>query len=189
MASNTDNVSIWWRHLYCCRDACHISKRYGHSNSQSLGCNIQFRFSALPIYRGLFSPNNSQETPIARPLGRDVCVVRDISVWPKFTCEFNVLRSMSCYTVPRYIELKSYTTPIQPAVWTIIVKYYRKTRDNCLDWHDDFHWNITHLSVKNTKRAWDPLVIQYFRPKMHCALANTIYFTLMDVEYLKFYEY
>ena len=41
-------------------------------------------YSALSIYRGLFSPNNSRKTPIARPLGRDMVVFRDFLIWPKF---------------------------------------------------------------------------------------------------------
>ena len=40
-------------------------------------------YSALPIYRGLFS-NNSRETLIARPSGRGMGVFREIMVWPKF---------------------------------------------------------------------------------------------------------
>ena len=36
----------------------------------------------LPLYRGLFSPNNSRKTPIARPLGRGMVVVREFLVWP-----------------------------------------------------------------------------------------------------------
>ena len=41
-------------------------------------------YSALPIYRGPFAPNNSRETPIARPLGRGMGIFREILVWPKF---------------------------------------------------------------------------------------------------------
>ena len=64
----------------------------------ALHCCIQY--SALPIYRGLFSLNNSREAPIARPLGRGMGVFRDMLVWTKFTFELSVL----CYMVPRYIE-------------------------------------------------------------------------------------
>ena len=42
------------------------------------------RYNALPIYRGLFSPNNSRETPIARSLGRGMGVFREIIVWPMY---------------------------------------------------------------------------------------------------------
>ena len=41
-------------------------------------------WSALPIYRGLFSPNNSREAPIAHLLGRGMGVFRAILVWTKF---------------------------------------------------------------------------------------------------------
>ena len=41
-------------------------------------------YTTLPICRGLFFPNNSQEAPIARPLGRRMGVFREILVWPKF---------------------------------------------------------------------------------------------------------
>ena len=41
-------------------------------------------YSALPIYRGLFSPNNSRKTPIARPLVWDMVVFRELLVLPKF---------------------------------------------------------------------------------------------------------
>ena len=40
-------------------------------------------YNALPIYRGLSSPNNSRETPIDWPLGRCTGVGRGILVWPK----------------------------------------------------------------------------------------------------------
>ena len=69
-----------------------------HVQPQSLHYCIQY--SALPIYRGLFSLNNSREAPIARPLGRGMGVFRDMLVWTKFTFELSVL----CYMVPRYIE-------------------------------------------------------------------------------------
>ena len=38
----------------------------------------------LPLYRGLFSPNNSRKTPIAHSLGRGMVVFREFIVWPKF---------------------------------------------------------------------------------------------------------
>ena len=53
--------------------------------------------SALPIYRGLFSFNNSRKTPIARPF------VRSLS-GRSFTFEFSELCAVSCYMIPRYIE-------------------------------------------------------------------------------------
>ena len=40
--------------------------------------------SALLTYHGLLSPNISQETPIAHPLGQGVGVFREIIIWPKF---------------------------------------------------------------------------------------------------------
>ena len=39
-------------------------------------------YSALPISHGHSSLNNSQETPIARPLGRAMGVLRGFKVWP-----------------------------------------------------------------------------------------------------------
>ena len=42
------------------------------------------KYSALPIYRGLFPPKNSRKTPIARPLGRGMVVSREFLVWPQF---------------------------------------------------------------------------------------------------------
>ena len=44
----------------------------------------QSYYSVFPIYRGVFSPNNSRETDIARPLGRGMGVFREILVWPQF---------------------------------------------------------------------------------------------------------
>ena len=43
-----------------------------------------FIYSALPISRGHFSPNKSRRTPIARSLGRDMDVVLELEVLPKF---------------------------------------------------------------------------------------------------------
>ena len=43
-----------------------------------------FIYSALPISRGHFSPNNSRSTPIARSLGRDMDVILEFEVLPKF---------------------------------------------------------------------------------------------------------
>ena len=40
------------------------------------------RYNAIPIYRCLFPPNISRETPIARPLGRGMGVFRKILLWP-----------------------------------------------------------------------------------------------------------
>ena len=45
---------------------------------------IWFWYSALPIYRGLFTSNNSRETPISRLLGQAMCVLLEILAWPKF---------------------------------------------------------------------------------------------------------
>ena len=43
-----------------------------------------FIYSALPISRGHFSPNNSRRTPIARSLGRDMDDILEFEVFPKF---------------------------------------------------------------------------------------------------------
>ena len=43
-----------------------------------------FIYSALPISCGHFSPNNSRRTPIARSLGRDMDVILEFEVLPKF---------------------------------------------------------------------------------------------------------
>ena len=43
-----------------------------------------FIYSALPISRGHFSPNNSWSTPIARSLGRDMDVILEFEVLSKF---------------------------------------------------------------------------------------------------------
>ena len=42
------------------------------------------KYNAPPIYHGIFSPDNSLKTPIARPLGRGMVVFREFIVWPKF---------------------------------------------------------------------------------------------------------
>ena len=42
-------------------------------------------YSALPIYHGLFSPNNSRKTHIARSLGRSMGVFREILIWLTFS--------------------------------------------------------------------------------------------------------
>ena len=39
-----------------------------------------YQYSALPIYRGIFSPSSSRKTPIAPPLGRGVGVFREMLV-------------------------------------------------------------------------------------------------------------
>ena len=41
-------------------------------------------YSALPISRGHFSPNNSRKTSIGRPLGWAMCVFREFEVLSKF---------------------------------------------------------------------------------------------------------
>ena len=41
-------------------------------------------YSVLPLSHSQFSPNNSGETHIARPLGRDIGVCHEFDVWPKF---------------------------------------------------------------------------------------------------------
>ena len=66
-------------------------------------------YSALPIFRGPFSPHNSPKTPIAHPLGRCMGVFREFEVWPKYMyylwgCCAVVLFAISCYIVPRYME-------------------------------------------------------------------------------------
>ena len=43
-----------------------------------------FIYSALPISCGHFSPNNSRSTPIARSIGRDMDVILEFEVLPKF---------------------------------------------------------------------------------------------------------
>ena len=50
------------------------------------------RYTAFPIYRGNFSPNNSRKAPIARQLGRGMGVLREFEMWPK-------LFHRSCCTV------------------------------------------------------------------------------------------
>ena len=60
--------------------------------------------SALPIYRGHFSPHNSRKTPIARPLGRGMGVFREFEVWPKFYLRSCCTWAISCYVVPWYID-------------------------------------------------------------------------------------
>ena len=49
-----------------------------------------YKFRALRIYRDQFSLNNSQETPIAHPLGGGMCVFREILVWPKFNYRIGI---------------------------------------------------------------------------------------------------
>ena len=51
---------------------------FGESSARTTG------YSALPIYHGLFSPNNSPKIPIGRPLRRAMVVSRDFLVWPRF---------------------------------------------------------------------------------------------------------
>ena len=43
-----------------------------------------FIYSALPISRCHFSPNNSRRTPITRSLGRDMDVILEFEILPKF---------------------------------------------------------------------------------------------------------
>ena len=45
---------------------------------------VLFIYSVLPISRCHFSPNNSRRTPIARSLGRDMDVILEFEVLPKF---------------------------------------------------------------------------------------------------------
>ena len=60
-------------------------------------------YSALPIYRGLFSPNNSRETSMARPLGRgkDVFledrILADVHLWIQCTVCGIVLYGTAIY--------------------------------------------------------------------------------------------
>ena len=61
------------------------------------------RYSALPIFLGHFSPNNSRKTVIYRPYGRDIDVFYEFEVWPKFDFCICVLycvilyRDISCW--------------------------------------------------------------------------------------------
>ena len=80
-------------------------------------------YSALPIYRGLFSLINTRKIPIPRPSGCLLWVPTLTKVLPS---KLIVLCPVSCYIVSRYIESIVLTT------WT---KYY---------WD---HWPFGLLSV------------------------------------------
>ena len=89
---NVENISSWWRHhatnervlvaLSCeiCVSPC-VVKHLEVRLVTRLDNHIIYR--ALPIYRGLFSSNNSREIAIAVPLRRCMGVSREILVWPK----------------------------------------------------------------------------------------------------------
>ena len=78
---------VWWTSSYkgelvAC--AAYVNQQW-RLIKRSFGNNIQLNiYSALSIYHGQLSPNNSRGTPIARPLGRGMGVFREILVWPKF---------------------------------------------------------------------------------------------------------
>ena len=62
-------------------DSCHDTEG---TLSVTVGTTNITSYSALPISRCHFSPNDSHKTPIARPLGRGMGVFREVEVWPKF---------------------------------------------------------------------------------------------------------
>ena len=75
-----------------CLDVIYADRVYSSLKGNFTGTRANIRlsqcrkidYSALPIYRGLFTPNNSREIPIGRPLVRGMGVFREILVWPTF---------------------------------------------------------------------------------------------------------
>ena len=74
-------------------------------------CILHGQYMAIPISRGHFSPNNSRNTPIARSNGRVWLSSKNSKSDWCFTFEVVVLRAISCYVLPRYIESLS-TMPV-----------------------------------------------------------------------------
>ena len=59
----------------------------------NFGVSIVYMYSALPISRGHFSPNNSGQS-----------IVSSKSDYESFTIEVIVEGAISCYIAPRYME-------------------------------------------------------------------------------------
>ena len=73
MASNAENVSIWWRHYVYMQIPL------------PAGVRVSVCYcSALPISPGHVSRNNLRKTPIAPLWGRGMGVFCEFEVWPKF---------------------------------------------------------------------------------------------------------
>ena len=90
----------------CCLGVCSISKRLKTYKSSRLrdfarscgntsarlgnrGPDIEplwCKYTALPISRGCFSPNNSRQTPKVHPFGWCIGVFREFEVWSKLLC-------------------------------------------------------------------------------------------------------
>ena len=80
-----------------------------------MGVAMNDAYQTVQCAPDIFSPYNSRETPIARPLGRAMGVFREILVRPKFYIRISVLYAVSCDMVSRYIE------SLQYIVWFVIV--------------------------------------------------------------------
>ena len=122
-------------------------------------------YSGLPISLGHFSPNNSRKTPIARPLGRGMGVLREFKVWPKLyhrsccaVCNFffifyrdisrvfciAILFKKNMYTFVKWNlpEMKS-QMEIDPGIWNV-----RKMRFESVE--SDCPWSLSNLSRRGS---------------------------------------
>ena len=67
--------------------------------------SLETQHSALPTYLGIFSPNNSRKTPIARPLRRCMVVFRAFLFWLHFYIRiYCVVCSIVLYRTAIYRE-------------------------------------------------------------------------------------
>ena len=87
-----------------------ILSLYFFSHIQKAIC----QYSALLLHRGLFSPNNSWETPIARPFGQGMGVFHEILVWLKF-CLWNLVHCLWYHVIWYHDISRVYS------IWTIIL--------------------------------------------------------------------
>ena len=114
--------------------------------------------SALPIYRGLLSPNDSHKTSIARPLGRAMLSFVSSSSERNCTIEFIMLCAASCYIVPRYIGSLWY----RGSQFAIQLKYVNEKRIRTLTrlavftyfWNGGSNEMIYHLKQFKNSGWW-----------------------------------
>ena len=70
---------------------------------------------AFPISRGHFYPNNSRKTPMARPLGRDMGVLRELKIW----YIFHIRRCCTVRNIVLYCTA-IYRESIVTGIWMLI---------------------------------------------------------------------
>ena len=105
-------------------------------------------YSTLLLSGGHLSPNNSQKTPIARPLGRAMGIFSELEVWPKFylrSCcaECNIM----LYYVALYRECIVYRLGKAQRQPTVLRRPHFK-------YHKVLTWPILHSTPASQSGRW-----------------------------------